>query len=125
MWLSRLPPKFGVVWAKVPSSSTSRSMASAGRPVRSVHITRGATSRPSTEAANRKIEGLSFSHSWTRPYEKALGQLCEKLKPSLFLVAASRRGRDMAPRVLGTLRPGLSPDGIELPVAEARPVAAP
>ena len=41
-----------------------------------------------------------------RPYEKALVQLCEKLKPSIFLFAASVLGRDVAPRVMCTLRTG-------------------
>ena len=53
-----------------------------------------------------------------RPYEKALVQLCEKLKPSIFLFAASVLGRDVAPRVMCTLRTGLTADAIDLDVDE-------
>ena len=53
-----------------------------------------------------------------RPYEKALVQLCEKRKPSIFLFAASVRGRDVAPRVMCSLRTGLTADAIDLDVDE-------
>ena len=54
----------------------------------------------------------------TRPYEKALVQLCEKRKPSIFLFAASVQGRDVAPRVMCSLRTGLTADAIDLNVDE-------
>ena len=54
----------------------------------------------------------------TRPYEKALVQLCEKRKPSIFLFAASVQGRDVAPRVMCSLRTGLTADAIDLDVDE-------
>lgn len=53
-----------------------------------------------------------------RPYEKALVQLCEKRKPSIFLFAASVQGRDVAPRVMCSLRTGLTADAINLDVDE-------
>lgn len=53
-----------------------------------------------------------------RPYEKALVQLCSKLKPSIFLFAASVQGRDVAPRVMCSLRTGLTADAIDLDVDE-------
>lgn len=53
-----------------------------------------------------------------RPYEKALVQLCEKRKPSIFLFAASAQGRDVAPRVMCSLRTGLTADAIDLDVDE-------
>lgn len=54
----------------------------------------------------------------SRPYEKALVQLCEKRKPSIFLFAASVQGRDVAPRVMCSLRTGLTADAIDLDVDE-------
>lgn len=53
-----------------------------------------------------------------RPYEKALVQLCEKRKPSIFLFAASVQGRDVSPRVMCSLRTGLTADAIDLDVDE-------
>ena len=53
-----------------------------------------------------------------RPYEKALVQLCEKRKPSIFLFAASVPGRAVAPRVMCSLRTGLTADAIDLDVDE-------
>ena len=53
-----------------------------------------------------------------RPYEKALVQLCEKRKPSIFLFAASVQGRDVAPRVMCSLSTGLTADAIDLDVDE-------
>ena len=53
-----------------------------------------------------------------RPYEKALVQLCEKRKPSIFIFAASVQGRDVAPRVMCSLRTGLTADAIDLDVDE-------
>lgn len=53
-----------------------------------------------------------------RPCEKALVQLCEKRKPSIFLFAASVQGRDVAPRVMCSLRTGLTADAIDLDVDE-------
>ncbi len=53
-----------------------------------------------------------------RPYEKALVQLCEKRKPFIFLFAASVQGRDVAPRVMCSLRTGLTADAIDLDVDE-------
>lgn len=63
-------------------------------------------------------ENDALAHYSARPYEKALVQLCEKRKPSIFLFAASVQGRDVAPRVMCSLRTGLTADAIDLDVDE-------
>ena len=49
-----------------------------------------------------------------RPYEAALTQLAEKYKPSIILYAATSLGRDLAPRLMVTLKTGLTADAIDL-----------
>lgn len=49
-----------------------------------------------------------------RPYEKALTQLAEKYKPSIVLYGATPLGRDLAPRVMVSLKTGLTADAIDL-----------
>lgn len=49
-----------------------------------------------------------------RPYEKALTQLAEKYKPSILLYVATPLGRDLAPRMMVSLRTGLTADAIDL-----------
>lgn len=49
-----------------------------------------------------------------RPYEKALTQLAEKYKPSILLYGATPLGRDLAPRMMVSLRTGLTADAIDL-----------
>lgn len=49
-----------------------------------------------------------------RPYEKALTQLSEKYKPSILLYGATPLGRDLAPRIMVSLRTGLTADAIDL-----------
>lgn len=49
-----------------------------------------------------------------RPYEKALTQLAEKFKPSILLYGATPLGRDLAPRMMVSLRTGLTADAIDL-----------
>lgn len=63
-------------------------------------------------------ENDALAQYGARPYEKALVQLCEKRKPSIFLFAASVQGRDVAPRVMCSLRTGLTADAIDLDVDE-------
>lgn len=63
-------------------------------------------------------ENDALAQHSARPYEKALVQLCEKRKPSIFLFAASVQGRDVAPRVMCSLRTGLTADAIDLDVDE-------
>ncbi|MEG1632889.1 MAG: electron transfer flavoprotein subunit alpha/FixB family protein [Oscillospiraceae bacterium] len=53
-----------------------------------------------------------------RPYSKALAELSEKHKPSIFLFPASAMGRDLAPRVMCRLLTGLTADAIDLDVDE-------
>ncbi len=49
-----------------------------------------------------------------RPYQQALTQLAEKYKPSIILYGATSLGRDLAPRVMVSLRTGLTADAIDL-----------
>ncbi len=53
-----------------------------------------------------------------RVYAKALVELVEKHKPSIFLFAASPIGRELAPRVMARLGTGLTADAIDLDVDE-------
>lgn len=49
-----------------------------------------------------------------RPYQQALTQLAEKYKPSIILYGATSLGRDLAPRVMVSLKTGLTADAIDL-----------
>lgn len=49
-----------------------------------------------------------------RPYQQALTQLAEKYLPSIILYAATSLGRDLAPRMMVSLRTGLTADAIDL-----------
>lgn len=49
-----------------------------------------------------------------RPYEKALTQLVQKHRPSILLYGATSLGRDLAPRVMVSLRTGLTADAVDL-----------
>jgi electron transfer flavoprotein alpha subunit len=49
-----------------------------------------------------------------RPYQQALTQLAEKYKPSILLYAATSTGRDLAPRLMISLKTGLTADAIDL-----------
>lgn len=49
-----------------------------------------------------------------RPYEKVLTELAEKYKPSIILYGATPLGRDLAPRIMVSLKTGLTADAIDL-----------
>ena len=49
-----------------------------------------------------------------RPYEQALTQIAEKYKPSILLYGATSLGRDLAPRMMVSLKTGLTADAIDL-----------
>ncbi len=49
-----------------------------------------------------------------RPYQKALTSIAEKYKPSILLFSATPLGRDLAPRVMVSLKTGLTADAIDL-----------
>lgn len=49
-----------------------------------------------------------------RPYQQALTQLAEKYDPSIILYAATSLGRDLAPRMMVSLKTGLTADAIDL-----------
>lgn len=49
-----------------------------------------------------------------RSYQEALTQLAEKYKPSILLYGATSLGRDLAPRMMISLKTGLTADAIDL-----------
>lgn len=49
-----------------------------------------------------------------RPYQQALIQLVEKYTPSILLYGATSIGRDLAPRLMISLKTGLTADAIDL-----------
>lgn len=49
-----------------------------------------------------------------RPYQQALTQLVEKYLPSIILYSATSLGRDLAPRMMVSLKTGLTADAIDL-----------
>lgn len=49
-----------------------------------------------------------------RPYQQALTQLAEKYKPSILLYSATSVGRDLAPRLMISLKTGLTADAIDI-----------
>lgn len=49
-----------------------------------------------------------------RPYQKVLTELAEKYQPSIILYGATSLGRDLAPRVMVSLKTGLTADAIDL-----------
>ena len=59
-------------------------------------------------------ENAALSEYSARPYQQALTQLAEKYKPSIILYGATSLGRDLAPRVMVSLRTGLTADAIDL-----------
>ena len=49
-----------------------------------------------------------------RPYQQALTELAEKHKPSIIMYPATSLGRDFAPRMMISLKTGLTADAIDL-----------
>jgi len=49
-----------------------------------------------------------------RPYQKVLTALAEKHKPSIILYPATSLGRDLAPRMMVSLKTGLTADAVDL-----------
>lgn len=49
-----------------------------------------------------------------RPYQQALTQIAEKYKSSILLYGATSQGRDLAPRMMVSLKTGLTADAIDL-----------
>lgn len=49
-----------------------------------------------------------------RPYQKVLAELAKKYKPSILLYGATSLGRDLAPRLMISLKTGLTADAIDL-----------
>lgn len=61
-----------------------------------------------------ELQSVNLKEYSPRTYEKALVKACGKHKPSIFLFGATAQGRDLAPRVMCTLRTGLTADAVEL-----------
>lgn len=59
-------------------------------------------------------EDKALAQYSARPYQQAMTQLAEKYKPSIILYGATSLGRDFAPRVMVSLKTGLTADAIDL-----------
>lgn len=59
-------------------------------------------------------EHENLSSYSARPYQQALTQLAEKYRPSIILYSATSLGRDLAPRMMVSLKTGLTADAIDL-----------
>ena len=59
-------------------------------------------------------EHENLSSYSARPYQQALTQLAEKYHPSIILYGATTLGRDLAPRMMVSLKTGLTADAIDL-----------
>ena len=60
------------------------------------------------------VENDALAEYSARPYEAALTQVAEKYKPSILLYGATSLGRDLAPRMMVSLKTGLTADAIDL-----------
>ena len=58
------------------------------------------------------VENDALAEYSARPYEAALTQVAEKYKPSIILYGATSLGRDLAPRMMVSLKTGLTADAI-------------
>ena len=59
-------------------------------------------------------EDDALSEYSARPYQAALTQLAQKYRPSIILYGATSLGRDLAPRMMVSLKTGLTADAIDL-----------
>ena len=59
-------------------------------------------------------EDAALASYSARPYQQTMTQLAEKYKPSIILYGATSLGRDFAPRVMVSLKTGLTADAIDL-----------
>ncbi|MCF0137774.1 MAG: electron transfer flavoprotein subunit alpha/FixB family protein [Oscillospiraceae bacterium] len=59
-------------------------------------------------------ENEALAQYSARPYQQALTQLAEKYMPSIILYGATSLGRDLAPRMMISLKTGLTADAIDL-----------
>ena len=64
------------------------------------------------------VENDNLKFYSARPYARALTDICNKYRPSIFLFPASPLGRDLAPRVMCELLTGLTADAIDLDIDE-------
>jgi electron transfer flavoprotein alpha subunit len=56
------------------------------------------------------VTGPAFSRYQTEPYYAAMVQMLEKYRPEVLLISATDNGRDLAPRLSGRFRTGLTAD---------------
>lgn len=77
------------------------------RPLANELISRGADKVIIAEHEN-------LSEYSARPYQQALTQLAQKYMPSIILYSATSLGRDLAPRMMVSLKTGLTADAIDL-----------
>lgn len=76
------------------------------------HLAAGLIAGGADQAIVAEHENLA-SYS-ARPYQQALTELAEKYKPSIIMYPATSLGRDFAPRMMISLKTGLTADAIDL-----------
>ena len=69
-------------------------------------------------------ENEIFANYSTEFYSKTATEIIKKYNPSIVLIGATTQGRDLAPRISGTLATGLTADCIELNINEKHQLAA-
>ena len=77
-----------------------------------VHLAAGLIAGGADQVIVAEHENLA-SYS-ARPYQQALTELAEKYKPSIIMYPATSLGRDFAPRMMISLKTGLTADAIDL-----------
>ena len=90
-----------------------------GQPVSAILLgdkVKGLASELISRGADKVIlaEAPGLASYSARPYQQALAQLAEKYMPSIILYAATSLGRDLAPRIMVSLKTGLTADAIDL-----------
>lgn len=70
------------------------------------------------------LKNEKFSLYSTEVYTKAIVDLIEEIKPSIFLIGATTQGRDLAPRIASELSTGLTADCTKLDINEKLQLAA-
>lgn len=64
------------------------------------------------------VKDEKFDHFNPTLYKDAIVPLAEKYEPSIFLLAATFKGRSLAPRIQGALKTGLTADCLDLSIDE-------
>ncbi|MCP4716774.1 MAG: electron transfer flavoprotein subunit alpha/FixB family protein [Deltaproteobacteria bacterium] len=66
------------------------------------------------------VQSEHLEHYTTTAYARALTSLARQKRPSVFLLAATPQGRDLAPRIASSLRVGLTADCTDLQIGSYR-----